>query len=108
MGSYTLLTLVAVVVVVALELAWMRTGVFGMSAYWIAISICFGFQIVVDGWLTKLSSPVVLYSSASFSGVRLFWDSPAEDFGFGFALMTLVIALWIRAGRDDPDSSPTG
>ena len=47
--------------VCAAELAVLRTGLFRRPAYWAAIAIVLAFQIPVDGWLTKLSAPVVLY-----------------------------------------------
>jgi len=47
-------------VVVILELAVCRTGVFRRAAYWISMVIVLGFQILVDGWLTKLSAPIVI------------------------------------------------
>jgi len=94
MPDYTVATAVAVVVVVALELAVLRTGVFGTARYWIAIGIIAAFQVPVDGWLTKLSDPIVRYDEAETLGVRVPWDIPVEDFGFGFALVTLTILLW--------------
>ena len=47
------------VAVCALELAVLRTGLFRRPAYWLSMLIVLGFQIPVDGWLTKLSSPIV-------------------------------------------------
>jgi lycopene cyclase domain-containing protein len=94
--EYTLLTVVAVVAVVVLELAWCRTGVFRTAQYWISMAIVFAFQVPVDGWLTKLSNPIVIYNERQMSGLRLPWDIPVEDFGFGFAMVTLAILLWRR------------
>jgi lycopene cyclase domain-containing protein len=96
---YTVWALVAVAAVVALELAWVRTGVFRRPAYWVTLAIVWGFQIPVDGWLTKLSAPIVVYNSAEFSGVRFPWDIPLEDFAYGFALVTLAIVMWLRLAR---------
>jgi len=93
-GEYTLLTLVAVVAVVLLELCWLRTGIFGTLQYWLCMLLVFGFQIPVDGWLTKLRDPIVIYNERQMTGLRLPWDIPAEDFGFGFAMVTLAILLW--------------
>ncbi len=107
MGAYTALTLAAVVVVVALELLVIRSGILTNASYWIAIAICAAFQVPVDGWLTKLSSPIVIYNPDVFSGLRVAWDSPVEDWGFGFALMTLALALWVRLGRTtEPGHGP--
>jgi lycopene cyclase domain-containing protein len=94
--EYTLLTVVAVVAVVVLELAWCRTGVFRTAQYWVTMVIVFAFQVPVDGWLTKLSDPIVIYNERQMSGLRLPWDIPVEDFGFGFAMVTLAILLWRR------------
>jgi lycopene cyclase domain-containing protein len=95
-AEYTVLTAVAVVGVVGLELFWFRTGIFTTVQYWIAMVIIFGFQILVDGWLTKLSNPIVIYDPTEMSGLRVPWDIPIEDFGFAFAMVTLAILLWRR------------
>ena len=99
MGEYTLSAVVGAVAVVLVEVLWLRTGLFRTRAYWISMVIVFFFQILVDGWLTKLSAPIVLYNPDEFSGVRIPWDVPVEDYLFGFALVTLVMLLWDRAGR---------
>ncbi|HVF33669.1 MAG TPA: lycopene cyclase domain-containing protein [Acidimicrobiales bacterium] len=99
MGEYTASALVAAVLVVVAELAWLRTGLFRTTAYWLSMAIIVFFQILVDGWLTKLSAPIVLYDPDQFSGIRIPWDVPVEDYLFGFALITLVMLLWDRAGR---------
>jgi lycopene cyclase domain-containing protein len=96
--EYTVLAVVAAVAVVAAELTWFRTGIFGRRSYWIAMAIVFFFQILVDGWLTKLSAPVVVYNPDEHTGWRFPWDIPVEDFAYGFALITLVLILWDRAG----------
>ena len=58
--------------------------------------IVFGFQILVDGWLTKLSAPIVIYDTAQTTGVRFPFDIPVEDFLFGFALVTAALLIWER------------
>ena len=74
----------------------LRTGLFRRPAYWIAMVIVIGFQILVDGWLTKLSAPLVIYDNRYTSGIRFPFDIPVEDFLFGFALLTAVLLLWER------------
>ena len=107
MAEYTVFTVVAVAVVVGLELFWFRTGIFATAQYWIAMVIIFGFQILVDGWLTKLSNPIVIYDAREMSGLRVPWDIPIEDFGFAFAMVTLAILLWRRGlARQDDSRSP--
>lgn len=96
MPEYTVLTVLAVLAVVGLEMMWARTGIFRSGRYWISMGIVAFFQVLVDGWLTKLSAPIVMYRSEEFSNLRFPWDIPVEDFGFGFAMVTLTIIVWIR------------
>ena len=99
MPEYTVVTLVAVAGVVGVELLWTRTGIFRTAQYWVTMAIVFFFQVLVDGWLTKLSDPIVLYAPAQFAGIRFPFDIPIEDFGFGFAIVTGTIVAWQVAGR---------
>ena len=55
--------------------------------------------MLVDGWLTKLSAPIVIYDESQTLGVRVPWDIPVEDYLFGFSMVTLTILLWMRWGR---------
>jgi len=86
-AEYPLFTVIAIVLVVLAELAWFRTGIFRSVQYWLSILIVWVFQILVDGWLTKLSA--------------FPWDIPIEDFGFGWAMVTLTILVWTRLGRTE-------
>jgi len=98
---YTVWALVAAVGVVVMELLWLRSGLFRRPAYWVTLAVTWSFQVPVDGWLTKLSAPVVLYNPKELSGIRFPWDIPVEDFVYGFALVTLVLALWLRRSPDN-------
>ena len=102
MHEYTVEAVVLAAAVVALELGWLRTGIFRRRTYWISMAIVVFFQSLVDGWLTKLSAPIVLYSPAAISGLRAPWDIPVEDFLFGFTMVTATLLGWERArsGKD--------
>ncbi len=89
----------AATVAVGLEVLWWRTGLFRRPAYWLTLAITWAFQVPVDGWLTKLSAPIVIYNRRDLSGLRFPWDIPIEDFAYGFALVTLVLLLWTRQDR---------
>lgn len=97
--GYTLPAIVSVAAVCVLELAVLRTGLFRKPAYWISMVIVFGFQILMDGWLTKLSAPIVIYNDVHTSGLRFPWDIPVEDFLFGWALVTAFLLLWVKQGQ---------
>lgn len=98
--GYTVPALLAVVLVCGLELGVWRTGLFRRPAYWLSMVIVFFFQALVDGWLTKLSSPIVRYDSRHITSVRFPFDIPIEDFLFGFALVTAVLLIWERHRED--------
>jgi lycopene cyclase domain-containing protein len=94
--GYTLPAVVGVITVIGLELGVLHTGLLRKPAYWISMVIIVGFQILVDGWLTKLSAPIVVYDEHHTSGIRFPFDIPVEDFLFGWALVTAVLLLWER------------
>ncbi len=97
--EYTVLAIAAPLTVIALELLWWRTGLFRDKAYWYALGIALAFQVPVDGWLTRPGAEIVSYHPDAISGIRFPWNIPVEDFGFGFALLTLTMLVWQR-GRD--------
>jgi lycopene cyclase domain-containing protein len=103
--EYTWASIVAVVAVVAVELLWLKTGLFGKVTFWISYAVILFFQVLVDGWLTKLSAPIVTYNPDKFSGIRVPFDIPIEDYLFGFALIVLTMLLWERAGRRPPGAN---
>jgi lycopene cyclase domain-containing protein len=109
--EYTVITVFAVVTVVAAELLYFKSGIFTTAQYWWTMLIIFAFQIPVDGWLTKLSAPIVIYNPDEILGLRVPWDIPIEDFGFGFAMVTLAILLWRRwldrrQSREEVEDAP--
>lgn len=94
--GYTVPAVLAVIAVCVLEFAVLRTGLFRRPAYWISMAIVLAFQIPVDGWLTKLSAPIVIYDDHHTSGIRFPFDIPVEDFLFGWAMVTAVLLIWER------------
>ncbi len=97
--EYPILTVGLLAGVLFLERAWWRTGIFRLRAYWSAMAINLFFMVLVNGWLTKLSAPIVIYAEDEFSTLRPIWDIPLEDFGFGIALLTLVLMSWVKVTR---------
>lgn len=99
---YTLWAALAAVAVVALEVLVLHTGLLRSRPYWITLLIVLAFQVLVDGWLTKRSSPIVIYNRREMTGLRFPFSIPVEDFLYGFSLVTLVLALWVRGEREVP------
>lgn len=46
-----------------------------------------------------MNNPIVLNSPDEHLGLRAPWDIPVEDFGFGWAMVTLTLVVWCRLGR---------
>ncbi|MEX2658217.1 MAG: lycopene cyclase domain-containing protein [Acidimicrobiales bacterium] len=96
---YTVPAVASVGVVVALEALWLRTGLLRRASFWIAYAICLFFQVLVDGWLTKLSAPIVRYDEDEITGWRFPFDIPVEDYVYGFSLIALTLILWERTRK---------
>jgi lycopene cyclase domain-containing protein len=109
MREYTLTAVLSVLGIVGLEILWLHTGIFRKAQYWIAMGIIYFFHVLVDGWLTKLSAPIVIYDNEEIVGPRVPWDIPVEDYLFGFSMITLTLLMWVhlgdRHGSDEPDST---
>lgn len=113
--EYTVLAVLSVVVVLAAELWWWRTGLLRTAQFWWSMGIVIFFQILVDGWLTKLSNPIVIYNPRHQTGIRVPFDIPVEDYAFGFSMVFLALVAWVRLTRhrggadpDDGERSPSG
>ncbi len=104
MREYTILAVLSVVATVLVERR-MRLGLFRTAQYWTSMGIVLFFMVLVDGWLTKLSAPIVIYNPDQHTGLRFPWDIPVEDYLFGFSMVTLCIIFWRRAKRRSEDAS---
>jgi lycopene cyclase domain-containing protein len=98
-AEYTILAVAASAAVVGLELLVLKTGLFRKGRYWAALGIGLAFQLPVDGWLTRRDAEIVVYHDQAITGVRAPWNIPIEDYGFGFALITLTLLCWVWLGR---------
>jgi lycopene cyclase domain-containing protein len=98
MPEYTILATLAVLAVVAAEHWWWRSGIFRNRSYWTK-AICLFFMVLVNGRLTWLEAPVVLYDDGRRVLPRFPLDIPMEDYLFGFALLSAVCARWEWLGR---------
>jgi len=65
------------------------------KGFWATWAIVVLFQLIVNGILTGLG--IVQYNPDVILGLRVVF-APVEDLGFGFALITLVLCLWVRLG----------
>lgn len=108
MPAYPALTVVAIVAALAFDRWGTRSRLVERPVFWISFAIMVFFQVFVDGWLTRSESTIVNYDDDQTLGIRVFFNSPIEDFGFGFALILSTLTLWVRAGERRRDGATTG
>jgi len=94
--GYTWSAITAVAVAVLFDLVLLRTFVLRTRLFWASYGIVLLFQLIVNGILTGLQ--IVRYDPRVIIGWRVVY-APVEDIAYGFALVTLTIAAWIRLGR---------
>jgi lycopene cyclase domain-containing protein len=108
MTSYTVAATVAVLVAVCCDILVLRTALVRSRTWWTAYGVIVFFQLVTNGWLTGRG--IVRYSSEAivgsgrivFVGDGRIAYAPVEDLAFGFALMLLTCAVWVRTGARTP------
>jgi lycopene cyclase domain-containing protein len=94
--TYSALAVTAVVAVLVVDLAVLRTRLVTRRVFWVAYAIVIAFQLLVNGLLTGRG--VVRYDPATIWGPRIA-HAPVEDLLFGFALVTLTLASWAAVNR---------
>jgi lycopene cyclase domain-containing protein len=94
--TYSTLAVVAVLAVLVVDLAVLRTRMVTRRVFWVAYAIVIVFQLLMNGVLTGLE--VVTYDPAVVWGPRIAY-APVEDLLFGFALVTLTLASWAAVNR---------
>jgi lycopene cyclase domain-containing protein len=94
--TYSTIAVAAVVAVLVVDLAVLRTRMVTRRVFWVAYTIVFAFQLLVNGVLTGRG--VVRYDPHTIWGPRIAY-APVEDLLFGFALVTLTLASWAAVNR---------
>ncbi len=94
--TYSQLAVTAVVLVLAVDLAVLRTRLVTRRVFWVAYAIVITFQLLMNGVLTGLD--VVVYDPGAIWGPRIAY-APVEDLLFGFALVLLTLASWAAVNR---------
>ena len=94
--SYSALAVTAVVAVLVVDLAVLRTRLVTRRVFWATYAIVLVFQLLMNGVLT--GQDVVTYTPATIWGPRVAY-APVEDLLFGFAMVTLTLASWAAVNR---------
>lgn len=90
---------VGVVAALVLDLLVLRTRLVLGRVFWLSYVIVLCFQLLANGVLTGRG--VVRYNPGTILGPRVF-HAPVEDLAFGFALVLVTLASWVRLERFRP------
>jgi lycopene cyclase domain-containing protein len=86
---YTFLAVSSVFAIVILDKI-LKTDLLKDKRYYLFLLIIIFFKLLVNGALT---AKIVMYDPAQIIGLRIL-TIPLEDFGFGFAMVTLAVIIW--------------
>ncbi len=107
MPEYAVAAVAAAVAVALTDRFHWHSGLFHNRAWQITMGICLFFMVLTNGWLTKLSSPIVIYAAGDKTPWRFPFDIPVEDYFYGFALLHWVLCRWVVLGRQESADRPT-
>ena len=86
---YTFLAIVAVLAAVVLDRIT-KINLLSDKRYYLFLVVILFFKILVNG---ELTARIVMYDPSQITGFRLL-TIPLEDFGFGFAMVTVAVIVW--------------
>ena len=93
---YTDIAIISIIFAAIVDLFIIKNKLLTKKVFWTSYAIILPFQLITNWWLT--SRNIVMYSSDAITGIRIA-SAPAEDLFFGFALILLVMNLWVYWGK---------
>ena len=93
---YTDIAIISIIFAVIVDLFIIKNKLLTKKVFWTSYAIILPFQLITNWWLT--SRNIVMYSPDAITGIRVA-SAPAEDLLFGFALILLVMNLWVYWGK---------
>ena len=94
--EYTDIAIISIIFAAIVDLFIIKNKLLTKKVFWTSYAIILPFQLITNWWLT--SRNIVMYSSDAITGIRVA-SAPAEDLLFGFALILLVMNLWVYWGK---------
>jgi lycopene cyclase domain-containing protein len=89
---YTDIAIISIIFAAIVDLFIIKNKLLTKKVFWTSYAIILPFQLITNWWLT--SRNIVMYSPDAITGIRVA-SAPAEDLLFGFALILLVMNLWV-------------
>lgn len=93
---YTDIAIISLIFAAIVDLFIIKNKLLTKKVFWTSYAIILPFQLITNWWLT--SRNIVMYSPDAITGIRVA-SAPAEDLLFGFALILLVMNLWVYWGK---------
>ena len=93
---YTDIAIISIIFAAIVDLFIIKNKLLTKKVFWTSYAIILPFQLITNWWLT--SRNIVMYSLDAITGIRVA-SAPAEDLLFGFALILLVMNLWVYWGK---------
>jgi lycopene cyclase domain-containing protein len=93
---YTDIAIISIIFAAIVDLFIIKNKLLTKKLFWTSYAIILPFQLITNWWLT--SRNIVMYSPDAITGIRVA-SAPAEDLLFGFALILLVMNLWVYWGK---------
>lgn len=93
---YTDIAIISIIFAAIVDLFIIKNKLLTKKVFWTSYAIILPFQLITNWWLT--SRNIVMYSPDAITGIRVV-SAPAEDLLFGFALILLVMNLWVYWGK---------
>ncbi len=94
--AYTDIAIISIMLAAIVDLFIIKNKLLTKKVFWTSYAIILPFQLITNWWLT--SRNIVMYSPDAITGIRGA-SAPAEDLLFGFALILLVMNLWVYWGK---------
>lgn len=93
---YTDIAIVAFIASIIADRFLIKSKLLTRKVFWTSYAIILYFQLLTNWWLT--SRNIVMYNPEAIIGLRIA-SAPVEDLFFGFALVLLVMNLWVFWGK---------
>ncbi len=93
---YTDIAIMAFIASIIADRFLIKSKLLTRKVFWTSYAIILFFQLLTNWWLT--SRNIVMYNPDAIIGLRIA-SAPVEDLFFGFALVLLVMNLWVFWGK---------
>lgn len=109
---YTLSVLIGLILTLFIDYYVLKTRLIKNKKWWLYVGVLFLLHTIVDNYLNGrwwMDSYIVgPYKEGTYSGINII-ETPLENYGFGFAMMLLVISIfeYLESKKLSPNTTLT-